>query len=87
MSDAYAIFDFKLLQLGSGRKLKNEKGGVKKHKSFNTAFCFELFTPLKTLLEFINASACINKLLFAGEEGMALRANFNADLAVCVSLC
>ena len=40
----------------------------------------------KTLLELVNSSACINKLLLAGEEGMALRANFNTDLAVSITL-
>ena len=35
----------------------------------------------KSLLELINTSACINKFLLAGEEGMALRANFNSDFA------
>ena len=32
-------------------------------------------------LELINASARIDKLLLAGEEGMALRADFNSYLA------
>ena len=36
---------------------------------------------LKTLLELINASACINELLLAGKERMALGADVNADLA------
>jgi hypothetical protein len=34
----------------------------------------------KTLLELINASACINELLLAGIEGMALGADFNVDI-------
>jgi hypothetical protein len=40
-----------------------------------------LLEVLDSLLELINTSACINKLLLAGEEGVALRANFNSDLA------
>ena len=32
-------------------------------------------------LELINASACIDKLLLAGEEGMALGADINSQLA------
>ena len=35
----------------------------------------------ESLLELVNTSACINKLLLAGEEGVALRANFNSDFA------
>ena len=38
-----------------------------------------LLCSLQTLLELVNASAGINKLLLAGKERMALRANFNAD--------
>ena len=45
-----------------------------------------LFACLKTLLELVNTSACIDKLLLAGEEGMALGANFYAYLTVCVAL-
>ena len=40
-----------------------------------------LVEVLESLLELINTSACINKLLLAGEEGVALRANFDSDLA------
>ena len=40
-----------------------------------------LSNALESLLELINTSACINKLLLAGEEGVALRANFDSDLA------
>ena len=40
-----------------------------------------LVKVLESLLELINTSACINKLLLAGEEGVALRANFDSDLA------
>ena len=36
-----------------------------------------LLGTLKSLLELINTSACIDKLLLAGEERMALGANFN----------
>ena len=40
-----------------------------------------LVYALKSLLELINASACINKLLLTCEEGMALGANFNSHFA------
>ena len=40
-----------------------------------------LLEVLDSLLELVNTSACINKLLLAGEEGVALRANFDSDLA------
>ena len=39
-----------------------------------------LSNALESLLELINTSACINKLLLAGEEGVALGADFNFDL-------
>lgn len=34
---------------------------------------------LETLLELINATACINEFLLPGKERVALGANFNAD--------
>ncbi len=40
-----------------------------------------LLSALQTLLELINTSAGINKLLLTGKERMTLRANFNADHA------
>ena len=40
-----------------------------------------LSNALESLLELINTSACINKLLLAGEEGVALGADFNSHLA------
>ena len=40
-----------------------------------------LLCSLQTLLELVNTSAGINKLLFAGKERMALRADFNTDHA------
>ncbi len=46
-----------------------------------------LVESLKSLLELVNTSACINKLLLAGEEGMALRANLDSDLASLCGLC
>ena len=48
----------------------------KQHPPFpgDTAF-YGLHT--ETLLEAINAAAAVNQLLLAGEEGMALRADFN----------
>ena len=39
-----------------------------------------LLGTLKSLLELINTSACIDKLLLAGEEGVALRANLDFEL-------
>ena len=45
------------------------------------AFWKLLSDRLKTLLELINASACINELLLAGKERMALGADVNTDLA------
>lgn len=35
-----------------------------------------------TLIETIYASCCINQLLFAGEEGMARRADFDVQVAI-----
>ena len=46
-----------------------------------------LVESFESLLELINTSACINKLLLAGEEGMALGANFNSNLASLCGLC
>ena len=43
-----------------------------------------LLSFLQTLLELVNTSAGINKLLLAGKEGMALRANFNSDLVAAL---
>ena len=40
-----------------------------------------LVCSFKTLLELVNSSACINKLLLAGVEGVALGTNFNSDFA------
>ena len=37
---------------------------------------------VETLLEAVNASAGIDQLLLAGEEGVALGANFNLELAL-----
>ena len=39
---------------------------------------------LKSLVELINTTTGINKLLLAGKEGMALRANFNSDLVAAL---
>jgi hypothetical protein len=41
-----------------------------------------LLACFKTLLELVQTSARINKLLLAGKEGVALRANFNSDIAL-----
>ena len=43
-----------------------------------------LLEVLKSLLELVNTAANVNELLLAGEEGVALGANFNSDL---VALC
>lgn len=32
------------------------------------------------LAEFVNTTRCIDQLLFTGEEGMALRTDFNGDI-------
>ena len=42
-----------------------------------------LFCCFQALLELVNTSAGINKLLFTGEKRMAFRANFNADAILC----
>ena len=47
----------------------------------------QLLASLKSLLELVNTSAGINKLLLTGEEGMALRANFNSHLSAYCGLC
>ena len=52
-----------------------------------SAFCAKsivsrlLACSLESLLELVKTSAGVNKLLLTGEEGMALGANFNSDLA------
>ncbi len=53
-----------------------------KAKSAHDAEISELLLEvLDSLLELVNTSACINKLLLAGEEGVALGANFDGNLA------
>ena len=47
----------------------------------------QLLASLKSLLELVNTSAGINKLLLTGEEGMALRANFNSHFSANCGLC
>ena len=42
----------------------------------------ELFSCLESSVELINTTAHVNKLLLAGEERMALRANFNAQITL-----
>ena len=42
---------------------------------------FLFLSHIEALLEAINTSAGINKLLFTGEKRMAFRANFNADFS------
>ena len=39
-----------------------------------------LLIQIETLLKSVNTSACINQLLLAGVEGVALRADFNLDV-------
>ena len=41
----------------------------------------QLLACLKSLLELVNTSAGVNKLLLTGEEGMTLGADFYSDLA------
>ena len=41
----------------------------------------KLLSCFQSLLELINSTACINKLLLAGKEGVALRANFNSHFS------
>jgi len=62
-------------------------------KSAKIAYLSDKFTDnrllsasLKTLLELVNATTNVNKLLLTGKERMALGANVNADLTVCISL-
>ena len=40
----------------------------------------KLFAQIETLLEPIDASAGVNQLLLAGKEGMAIAADFHADV-------
>ena len=44
-------------------------------------FCKLLVCVLKTASELVNASAGVNELLLAGEEGMTLGADVNTDLS------
>lgn len=43
----------------------------------------KLLVKIIALLESVNTSACINKLLFACEERMALGTDINAQIALC----
>ena len=45
-----------------------------------------LVACLKSLIELVNTSACVNELLLSCKERMALRANFNSDLAALCGL-
>ena len=45
-----------------------------------------LVVLFKSLLELVNTTAGINKLLLTGEEGVALGANFNSDLTTLCGL-
>lgn len=38
---------------------------------------------VEPFLKALNASACIDQLLLAGKERMAVGANFNADILLC----
>ena len=42
--------------------------------------CNVLLVQIETLLESVNTSACINELLLAGIERVALRTDFNLDV-------
>ena len=52
------------------------------HIDIVPAFPFAL-VEIVSLLEFVDASTGVNKLLFAREVRMALGANFNADVLLC----
>lgn len=43
----------------------------------------KLTLDVEPFLEALNTSACIDELLLAREERMAVRANFNADVFFC----
>ena len=45
-----------------------------------------LASSLKSLLELVKTTACIDKLLLTGVEGMALGTNFNSDFAALSGL-
>jgi len=38
---------------------------------------------IESLLETVNTSACVNELLLACKERMAVRADFNTEVALC----
>ena len=46
-------------------------------------FFRNLLAEVVALLESVNTSACINKLLLSGKEGMALGADFYSDVLLC----
>jgi hypothetical protein len=48
-----------------------------------TADFLKLFAEIETLVKAVNASACVNKLLLAGKERMALGANIYTDIFFC----
>lgn len=43
----------------------------------------KLLIHTETLLEFVNTSACVNKLLLTCEERMTLGAYFDSDIGLC----
>lgn len=43
----------------------------------------QLLAEIIALLESVNASAAVNKLLLAGKERVALRADFDLDIGLC----
>ena len=51
-------------------------------RRFDVPNLFVVLDHAQTLLELVNASACINELLLAGEERMALGADFNLQIAL-----
>lgn len=72
----------------SGKRAR--KRAERKEKSPNTKTVYGLKTvkpkkglfEVELLLELINSTARINKLLFSGEERMALRANIDAQIVL-----
>ena len=65
------------------RKSKRKSKGCRTKTSDTPVIESEilLLESSHSLLELVNASACVNELLLTGEEGMALGANFNSHLA------
>ena len=65
------------------RKSKRKSKGCRTKTSDTPVIESEilLLESSHSLLELVNASACVNELLLTGEEGVALGANFNSHFA------